>query len=94
MVLKLLIIMILLQVNKEKGQALVEFLTPEDASAALNFDGKSFSGNIVRIRRPKDYVEAKASVRTIDFTYDLLMCTCCLSYLLVCQANNTRFLDL
>ncbi|XP_076951713.1 uncharacterized protein LOC143625166 [Bidens hawaiensis] len=48
-------------VNKEKGQALVEFLTPEDASAALNFDGKSFSGNIVKIRRPKDYVEAKAS---------------------------------
>ncbi|KAM0065054.1 putative RNA recognition motif domain, nucleotide-binding alpha-beta plait domain superfamily [Helianthus debilis subsp. tardiflorus] len=48
-------------VNKEKGQALVEFLTPEDASNALNLDGKSFSGNIVKIRRPKDYVEAKAS---------------------------------
>ncbi|KAK1426407.1 hypothetical protein QVD17_15078 [Tagetes erecta] len=45
-------------VNKEKGQALVEFLTPEDASAALNFDGKSFSGNIIKIRRPKDYIES------------------------------------
>ncbi|MFS7972229.1 putative RNA recognition motif domain, nucleotide-binding alpha-beta plait domain superfamily [Helianthus anomalus] len=30
-------------VNKEKGQALVEFLTPEDASNALNLDGKSLS---------------------------------------------------
>ncbi|KAI3676839.1 hypothetical protein L1987_86453 [Smallanthus sonchifolius] len=49
-------------VNKEKGQALVEFLTPEDASAALNFSGKSFSGNIVKIRRPKDYVETSTGV--------------------------------
>ncbi|KAK9068753.1 hypothetical protein SSX86_012868 [Deinandra increscens subsp. villosa] len=49
-------------VNKEKGQALVEFLTPEDASAALNFSGKYFSGNIVKIRRPKDYVEASTGV--------------------------------
>ncbi|KAL8260084.1 hypothetical protein R6Q59_028037 [Mikania micrantha] len=49
-------------VNKEKGQALVEFLTPEDASAALNFNGKSFSGNIVKIRRPKDYVESSTGV--------------------------------
>ncbi|KAI3511466.1 hypothetical protein L1887_18620 [Cichorium endivia] len=49
-------------VNKDKGQALVEFLTPEDASTALSFDGKSFSGNIVKIRRPKDYVETSTGV--------------------------------
>ncbi|KAJ7979818.1 U2 snRNP auxiliary factor large subunit [Quillaja saponaria] len=44
-------------INKEKGQALVEFLTPEDASAALSFDASTLCGSIVRIRRPKDYVE-------------------------------------
>ncbi|KAK9289218.1 hypothetical protein L1049_017692 [Liquidambar formosana] len=44
-------------INKEKGQALVEFLTPEDASAALSFDGCYFSGSILKIRRPKDFVE-------------------------------------
>lgn len=49
-------------VNKEKGQALVEFLTPEDASTALSFDGRSFSGNILKIRRPKDYVDATTGV--------------------------------
>uniref|UniRef100_A0A2N9FFS8 RRM domain-containing protein n=1 Tax=Fagus sylvatica TaxID=28930 RepID=A0A2N9FFS8_FAGSY len=43
--------------HKEKGQALVEFLTPEDASVALSFDGSSFSGSILKIRRPKDFVE-------------------------------------
>nr|XP_043609458.1 uncharacterized protein LOC122581313 [Erigeron canadensis] len=48
--------------NKDKGQALVEFLTPEDASTALHLDGKSFSGNILRIRRPKDYVETTTGV--------------------------------
>ncbi|XP_024984561.1 splicing factor U2af large subunit B [Cynara cardunculus var. scolymus] len=49
-------------VNKEKGQALVEFLTPEDASTALSLDGRSFSGNILKIRRPKDYVDASTGV--------------------------------
>ncbi|KAK2985197.1 hypothetical protein RJ640_010486 [Escallonia rubra] len=44
-------------INKEKGQALVEFLTPEDASASLSFDGRSFFGSNIKIRRPKDYVE-------------------------------------
>ncbi|KAK9083097.1 hypothetical protein Scep_029568 [Stephania cephalantha] len=44
-------------VNKEKGQAVVEFLTPEDATAALSFDGKAFSGSNLKVRRPKDYVE-------------------------------------
>ncbi|KAL7616612.1 hypothetical protein Lser_V15G02857 [Lactuca serriola] len=49
-------------VNKDKCQALVEFLTPEDASTALSFDGRSFNGNILKIRRPKDYVEATTGV--------------------------------
>ncbi|KAG9446883.1 hypothetical protein H6P81_013011 [Aristolochia fimbriata] len=45
-------------INKEKGQAVVEFLTPEDATSALAFDGKSFSDSILKVRRPKDFVEA------------------------------------
>ncbi|XP_008460661.2 uncharacterized protein LOC103499435 [Cucumis melo] len=44
-------------IHKDRGQALVEFLTPEDASAALSFDGSDFSGSILKIRRPKDYIE-------------------------------------
>ncbi|KAL1206170.1 Splicing factor U2af large subunit A [Cardamine amara subsp. amara] len=44
-------------INKEKSQALVEFLTPQDASAALSLDGFSFAGSNLKIRRPKDYVE-------------------------------------
>ncbi|KAK4776377.1 hypothetical protein SAY86_005065 [Trapa natans] len=44
-------------IHKEKHQALVEFLTPEDASAALSFDGSSFYGSVLKIRRPKDFVE-------------------------------------
>ncbi|CAJ1967088.1 unnamed protein product [Sphenostylis stenocarpa] len=43
--------------HKDKGQALVEFLTAEDASAALSFDGSTLFGSTVKIRRPKDYVE-------------------------------------
>ncbi|CAK7327297.1 unnamed protein product [Dovyalis caffra] len=50
--------------HKEKGQALVEFLTPEDASAALSFDGCSFSGSIIKVRRPKDFVEVAAFKKT------------------------------
>ncbi|XP_077227332.1 RNA-binding (RRM/RBD/RNP motifs) family protein isoform X2 [Tasmannia lanceolata] len=44
-------------INKEKGQALVEFLTPEYATLSLAFDGRSFSGSILKIRRPKDFIE-------------------------------------
>ncbi|XP_031736462.1 uncharacterized protein LOC101213128 isoform X2 [Cucumis sativus] len=44
-------------IHKDRGQALVEFLTPEDASAALLFDGSDFSGSTLKIRRPKDYIE-------------------------------------
>ncbi|OEL27218.1 hypothetical protein BAE44_0011766 [Dichanthelium oligosanthes] len=44
-------------INKEKRQAFAEFLTPEDATAALSFDGRSLNGYALRIRRPKEYVE-------------------------------------
>ncbi|KAL0414277.1 UNVERIFIED_CONTAM: Splicing factor U2AF subunit [Sesamum radiatum] len=50
-------------IHKEKGQALLEFLTPEDASAALSFDGISFSGSNLKLRRPKDY--SNVTVRNI-----------------------------
>ncbi|KAK4405914.1 hypothetical protein Sango_0597900 [Sesamum angolense] len=42
-------------IHKEKGQALLEFLTPEDAFCCLSFDGISFSGSNLKLRRPKDY---------------------------------------
>ncbi|KAL7105551.1 hypothetical protein ACP275_07G051700 [Erythranthe tilingii] len=42
-------------IHKEKSQALLEFLTPEDASAALSLNGMSFSGSTLKLRRPKDY---------------------------------------
>ncbi|XP_026431591.1 uncharacterized protein LOC113328795 [Papaver somniferum] len=48
--------------NKEKGQALVEFLTPEDATTALSFNGKLFSGSILKVRRPKDFAESATGV--------------------------------
>ncbi|KAM0919863.1 hypothetical protein ACQ4PT_008002 [Festuca glaucescens] len=44
-------------INKEKRQAFVEFLTPEDATAALSFNGRSFNGSALKIRRPKEYIE-------------------------------------
>ncbi|TYJ14492.1 hypothetical protein E1A91_A10G122000v1 [Gossypium mustelinum] len=60
-------------IHKGKGQALVEFLTPEDASAALSFDGSTLSGSILKIRRPKDFVEvtgepekSEATVTTVN----------------------------
>lgn len=45
-------------INKDKSQAVVEFLTPEDATSAICFDGRSMSGTVLKIRRPKDFVEA------------------------------------
>ncbi|GJN09150.1 hypothetical protein PR202_ga27130 [Eleusine coracana subsp. coracana] len=44
-------------INKEKRQAFVEFLTPEDATTALSFDGRSLNGYALKIRRPKEYIE-------------------------------------
>ncbi|KAJ0970430.1 hypothetical protein J5N97_023307 [Dioscorea zingiberensis] len=50
-------------VNKEKCQAVVEFLTPENATAALSFDGKSLFGTVLKIRRPKDFVEVATGIQ-------------------------------
>ncbi|KAL5711954.1 hypothetical protein ACHQM5_014175 [Ranunculus cassubicifolius] len=49
-------------INKGKGQALVEFLTAEDATTALSFDGKSFSSSVLKFRRPKDFADTATDV--------------------------------
>ena len=43
----------------------MEFLTPEDATSALSFDGRSFTGSILKIRRPKDFVEVPVRLSII-----------------------------
>ncbi|KAK8969420.1 hypothetical protein KSP40_PGU017937 [Platanthera guangdongensis] len=48
-----------------KAHALVEFLTPEDATAALAFDGNSFFGSTLKVRRPKDFVEAAYNLESL-----------------------------
>ncbi|KAK8468278.1 hypothetical protein PHAVU_007G275200 [Phaseolus vulgaris] len=60
--------------HKDKGQALVEFLTAEDASSALSFDGSTLFGSIVKIRRPKDYVEVATGEpeRSMDDTVTII----------------------
>lgn len=44
-------------VNGDKSHAVAEFLTPEDATAALLLDGRTLHGNNLIIKRPKDFVE-------------------------------------
>ncbi|RWV96202.1 hypothetical protein GW17_00041107 [Ensete ventricosum] len=58
--------------NKEKNQALVEFLTPQDATAALSYDGRSISGSVLKIRRPKDFVET--AVRFLIIHIPVISC--------------------
>ncbi|KAI9205189.1 uncharacterized protein BJ171DRAFT_558570 [Polychytrium aggregatum] len=43
------------QINHDKNYAFVEFRSPEEATAAMSFDGITFSGQSLKIRRPKDY---------------------------------------
>lgn len=62
-------------IHKDRAQALVEFLTPEDASAALSFDGSDFSGSILKIRRPKDYIEIVQVFRQLLFSCRLVTWT-------------------
>lgn len=52
--------------HKDRGQALVEFLTAEDASTALSFDGTTLFGSIVKVRRPKDYVEVVVRMKILS----------------------------
>jgi splicing factor U2AF subunit len=65
-------------INKEKRQAFAEFLTPEDATAALSFDGRSLNGSALRIRRPKEYVEMV--VRFPSFPINVVAIICCLVF--------------
>jgi len=44
------------QVNHEKSYAFLEFRSPEEASSAMSFDGIMFQGQVLKIRRPKDYL--------------------------------------
>ncbi|KAL7145005.1 hypothetical protein ABFS83_07G049600 [Erythranthe nasuta] len=64
-------------IHKEKSQALLEFLTPEDASAALSLNGMSFSGSTLKLRRPKDYTNVATglsdkSVAAVDSITDVV----------------------
>ncbi|KAH7292416.1 hypothetical protein KP509_29G067000 [Ceratopteris richardii] len=43
-------------INVEKSYAFAEYLTPEDATAGLAFDGIALHGTTLKIRRPRDYV--------------------------------------
>ena len=49
-------LILLFQVNIEKAYAFAEFITPEDATTALGFDGVTLHGTILKIRRPKDFI--------------------------------------
>ncbi|KAG0330001.1 U2 small nuclear RNA auxiliary factor 2 [Podila humilis] len=42
-------------INYDKNYSFVEFRTPEEATAAMAFDGIVFQGQTLKIRRPKDY---------------------------------------
>ncbi|KAG6542559.1 hypothetical protein Mapa_016030 [Marchantia paleacea] len=44
-------------VNVDKSYAFAEFITPEDATAALAFDGVTLHGTTLKIRRPKDFAQ-------------------------------------
>ncbi|KAJ8331891.1 hypothetical protein O5D80_000191 [Batrachochytrium dendrobatidis] len=42
-------------INRERNYAFVEFRSPEEATRAMALDGSLFDGNILKVRRPKDY---------------------------------------
>lgn len=42
-------------INHDKNYSFVEFRTPEEATAAMAFDGIVFQNQTLKIRRPKDY---------------------------------------
>jgi hypothetical protein len=54
------------QVNVEKAYAFAEFITPEDATVALAFDGVTLHGTTLKIRRPKDFIPP--AVRFLEHT--------------------------
>ncbi|KAG0174019.1 hypothetical protein DFQ30_006347 [Apophysomyces sp. BC1015] len=46
------------QINHDKNYAFVEFHDPDQATAAMAFDGITFQAQTLKIRRPKDYLPA------------------------------------
>ncbi|RKP39444.1 hypothetical protein BJ085DRAFT_12673, partial [Dimargaris cristalligena] len=50
--------------NIEKGYAFTEFRSPEEADLAITFDGTVFQGQPLRVKRPKDYVDAYGGAPT------------------------------
>ncbi|TPX61839.1 hypothetical protein PhCBS80983_g00758 [Powellomyces hirtus] len=46
---------IAVQINHDKNYAFIEFRSSEEATAAMAFDGITFNGQSLKIRRPKDY---------------------------------------
>ncbi|KAJ9094185.1 hypothetical protein QFC19_008036 [Naganishia cerealis] len=53
------------QLNHEKSYAFIEYRTPEEATAAMAFDGIIFQGTPLKIRRPKDYVGPEGAAGSI-----------------------------
>ncbi|KAF9908282.1 U2 small nuclear RNA auxiliary factor 2 [Linnemannia zychae] len=52
-------------INFEKNYAFVEFRTPEEATAAMAFDGIVFQNQTLKIRRPKDYQPPEGTVQEV-----------------------------
>lgn len=46
------------EVNNEKAFAFAEFHESEDATRCIELDGVQFRGAVLKIKRPKDYVQA------------------------------------
>lgn len=45
------------EVNNDRGFAFAEFWDVADCTACMQLDGIIYSGNPLRIRRPKDYIQ-------------------------------------
>ncbi|KAF9422533.1 U2 small nuclear RNA auxiliary factor 2 [Entomortierella beljakovae] len=52
-------------INREKNYAFVEFRTPEEATAAMAFDGIAYQSQTLKIRRPKDYQPPEGTTQEI-----------------------------
>ncbi|KAG0295665.1 U2 small nuclear RNA auxiliary factor 2 [Linnemannia gamsii] len=52
-------------INFDKNYAFVEFRTPEEATAAMAFDGIVFQAQTLKIRRPKDYQPPEGTIQEV-----------------------------
>ncbi|KAH7047668.1 hypothetical protein BKA57DRAFT_394186, partial [Linnemannia elongata] len=52
-------------INFDKNYAFVEFRTPEEATAAMAFDGIVFQSQTLKIRRPKDYQPPEGTIQEV-----------------------------